>query len=777
MAVRKFGPTRGAGTRIEEQEGEKTITPGALGFSGYAGLFEKGPPGELVVVTSKTLALKKFGAIISDGQAPDAMLDYFELANGAGGLCLVRVTDGNEVQAEMTLYSRVAAGLVPMGKVKAKNGGRWGGKAHLAAGEVDTLGTDVTETTLQLPTSMATDYATDALKGGILELVGVPNKQYQIVGNTAAGLVTVASDSTMATDLGVSTEAGFYIALENDGKAVAIRIADGEENPDSEFSMEVFVDGNSVNKYGNLHTDPTHPRYWVNVINNDGGNDEIEAEDLWTGAHTAAVRPANHYGSIASLTETVLTADIHEFSISSPGGGDPTFTLGTTTDADVEQTITITMSAATTGTAVSDKFGALGTVTLGTLFDPHNAAGGATENKWVPPFTVTAGGTALAAADVLTIHYKPFVADELINGVLYPDKVNAKRTTFRIVDNDHKTITVSSGSDLTTVAAPADEFMVVWAEELAGGRDGNADVVDANYLAIWDTSTSPFNNIEGKNLGLVKFGTPGVTSTAVQKAGVAYAEAKNHQYRVEIPSNILTEPDALGYINDTIGRSDYLVCSWPSYGSVPDPDPAASREGRLKQTTLTGMIHGREARIAADFDGYHKAQAGVDATLPKLLKIPTGDRKLDEELLNPAGIGVVRKKQGNFVLWGDRTAHRDPAWKFKHQRELMSYYEHVLQENFDFIVFAINDAASDRTAETALLAFFLPEFTKRAIRGTTFVGGSDPALILKVDAELNTNAVRAAGDKIAEVSLRLADTVERFIIRIGKQGIFEQVAA
>jgi phage tail sheath protein FI len=263
-----------------------------------------------------------------------------------------------------------------------------------------------------------------------------------------------------------------------------------------------------------------------------------------------------------------------------------------------------------------------------------------------------------------------------------------------------------------------------------------------------------------------------VTSTAVAKGGAAYAVAKNHQYRHEIPSNIVTEAGALNHINSTLGRTEYSRVNFPSYGYVPHPDSASAREGKLKLITLTGMTHGREARIAADYDGYHKAEAGVDAILPRLLKLPTGDVILNEELLNPAGIGIIKKKRSNFILWGDRTLHLDSNWKFAHQRELVSYYEHVLQESFDFIIFSINDSLSDKDALSALKGFFLPEWTKRALRGDTF----DEAAIIKVDAELNTDAVRAAGDKKASVSLRLADTTERFEITIGKQGIFENVA-
>lgn len=762
--VKRFGPTRGAGTVIEEQDGDKTISPGALGWAGYAGIMEKGPVGRLMLISSKTELLARTGGVISDSLLPDVAQDYFSLANGAGGLALVRVTDGNEVQAQATLYARNASRLTPMGTLKAHNGGRWGGKALYVSDDLDNI-SDLTNTTLQLPAAIESDFTTDRLRGGYIELLDVPNKRYPIVGNTDTGQITVATDQTMRADYNAlsGSELRFFIVLENAAKAVSFRISDGEDSPDTEFAIEVFVDGATMKKWGNLHTDPANARYWVNVINNDDGNYFVEAVDLWTGAHTAAIRPANYYGQIGAIAPTILTAKISDFQITSPSGGNPTLAVDAD-DGHLSDTFTITMTSATAGNVVSGRFGALGALTLGAEFE--------TLNKWIPPFTITAGVTPLVSGNVLTIHFKPFVKDALIGGVVFPDKVNAKLESYRIVDNTFETITVASGADLTVSGAINDQFMVVVPVEMTGGADGNADVTDTNYQEAWDLDTSPFNDVAGQNLGLVKFATPGVTSTAVQRAGVAYVEAKNHQYRYEAPANVTTETGALALVNDTLGRSDYAVMAWPSYGSVPDPDPAFAREGRLKLIPITGMVHGREARIAVDYDGYHKAEAGIDATLPRLLKVPTGDRRLNEELMNPAGIAVVKKKQGNFVIWGDRTLHRDPAWRFKHQREQMSYYEQVLESSFDFIIFAINDQISDKLAETALITFFLPEFVKRALRGKTF----QEAAVIKVDAELNTDQTRSNGDKFAQVSLRLADTVERFVIKIGKQGIFEAVA-
>lgn len=767
MAQRRIGPTRGAGVATVEQEGDKPIEPGALGFAAYAGILEKGDVGKLIVCLSKEQFEKKCGSYIPDSLLPDCCYDYFDLARGSGGLLLVRVTDGNEVQAEKTLYCRKGT-RTPMGTLKAKNGGRWGGKEARLWYEMTTPATELTETTLDTGLTMLED----EWAGGWLELVEVANTRYKIISNTTAGVVTVAADATMSTDYGAGVDNTVLIYLENEDKALSVEIKDGEDNPDTEFGLFIYVDGVLANKWPNLSTDPTSSRYWVNLINNDDGNDEIEVVDLWTGAHTASVRPANHYGVIDTVTETVLTALIADFVVNSPGGGNATGAIGTTTDDMVEQVITCTFTDPTTFDVTSDVFGAIATgETLGVEV--------ASEFEWFPPFTLSAGASPMAATDTIVLYYKPFVVDSLIDGRLYPDKPNAKREYYRIVDNTHKTITVAAGSDLTASGAPADEFLVQAPIELVGGKDGIAGLAEADYNSqAWDTASSPFNQIVGKNLGLVKMATPGVSeihgssfATTVHKEGIAYADAKNQQYRVEIPSTVVTEVGADAYINDDIGRNDFAVNVFPSYAYVADPE--GNGEGKLKLVPTTGMVHGRESRTANDYSGYHKAAAGTDQILPSILKLPTEDAILDEEYLNPLGIAVIKKVQGNFIIWGDRTLHVDPAWRWKHQREQMCYYENVLRESFDWIIFMINDQRTEKLALTSMKTFFLPEWTKRALQGDTF----EEAAILKCDSELNTPAVRAAGDMKCQVSLWLADTVERFIIEVGKQGIFESVAA
>ena len=379
-------------------------------------------------------------------------------------------------------------------------------------------------------------------------------------------------------------------------------------------------------------------------------------------------------------------------------------------------------------------------------------------------FTIQQGSVDFIVGDKFTVAISPWEPNSMVGGYLYPDAKGNRRQSYKIIANTYDTITVKSGSDMTSWSRIGKTYRVEFLAELAGGYNGLADIQDNDYINALDPATSEINNLFGLKKGLVKVACPGINSSAIQKAGAAYAEARNYQFRYEVPANITTETGAESYINDTIGRNDFAVVSFPSYMYVSHPTASG-----LKLVPNTGAIHGREALVAKNYDGYHKAAAGIDVTIPQCIKLPTGDKSLDEELLNKHGIGLVKFKNGICIIWGDRTLSVDPAWKWKHQREQMSHYENDLRESFDWIIFAINDELEQKKADSALRSYFRPEWKKRALRGADF---GDSARI-KVDNEINTDLTRANGDMYAEVALRLADTVERFIITMSKMGIFE----
>lgn len=1079
MAERRYGPTNGAGTVIIEKDAEKQIEKGALGTTVYLGIVEKGPVGQLFKCATKADFLAKAGNYIKESTLPDAAFDFFNLGRASGDLYCVRLTDGTEVQSEVTLYGRKNVGFektlsadcsgqfafvtqadyLALGspkvsslvtfssdtlgdspilqvtavdfanpsvgtvrltlsgsvlyvsgdkvtayssairpavmKFKAANGGRWGGKKDIIFGTEFGLG-GLTEFSFDTGKPALVDYFADAL----VRFAAMPGKSYRVVSNDATGLLYVSADSKMASDYASSGSADttWSVQLENNSKALAVKIVDGVSYPTTRFGVEVYCDGIRCLVYDDLTLDPKDKTYYRDLINDDDANVYVEVEDLWFGDYTAEIRPANVFGQNYGVSNTVLTGRAVAPSFEGAGNGIiNAFTYGGTVQEDsievectnagamaaglaqiannafdltapevvggdisgsyalgdysgsshnkllvalygqtpVEAVVSLAacVDGASTATELASKinsalvsggkagsvlvtfstdhFVATGTAkgkdlalvltdtgltggslaselkvtastldnyTLGTgdslrltlgaviadfvfidgaspalvgkvlvggtvvltaeallqailansavtglvsasrtndIVDivatkPHAATGwlitefdGATDNLTVVNFsggadqlwsyksaelgllvgvvpvtnsafptpndfgvgfTISGGSTAFALGDKFTLVVRPWATNSMVRGWLYPDVLNAPRSKYEIIANTANTITVKPTSTMRDVARLGSTYRVEFLEEMSAGYDGLVGVTDSDYLNLLDSSTSPINSLFGEMKGLVKIGIPGVTATAVQKAGLAYAEARNYQFRVQIPSNIVAEDAAESYINDTIGRNDFGVVSFPSWMYVPHPTASG-----LKLVPNIGAIQGREALWAKNYSGYHKAAAGVDCTIPNCVRLPTGDRVLDEELLNKHGIGVIKSKSGNFIIWGDRTISIDPSWKWKHQREMMSFYENDLREAFDWIIFAINDKVEQKKALSALYSYFIPEFQKRALRGETF----EDAVAIKLDDENNTNLSMANGDMNAEISLRLADTVERFIITMSKRGIFD----
>jgi len=761
MAQRRYGPTRGPGVAVIEADAGKSLQRAPLGVTAFVGMLEKGDTTKLISCYSARDFKRLCGGRVDYSTLPDACQDFFNHSGGAGELHLCRVTDGTEVKAFINLWSREslnspATNKLAVIKVEAKNGGRWGGRTRVMAGEFGGAG-NITETTLTTGITMKLN----EWAGGKVKLDAVTTKTYTIVSNTTAGVITVTADSTMETDWNSDADEGYTLELERTAtKQITLEIGDGEADSTTLWSLRVYVDGDPTLYYPNLSMDPASEYYFLNLINDDSNNHEIVVTDNNGGNTDPKRRPANDYGLISAVTATVLTSKAYQYSYT--GTGTYTVALGTLTQTMkypvkircvVLATVTTMDVYATFADGYEVKIGAAETLAAQYAGCPD-----------VPPFTITPTGAT--EDDEIVINYFPWEPDALIGGYIYPDKINAPNERYRIIDNTVNTLTVSVG-DLTTSGAINDSFMVQYPQGLFNGYDGIAGVADADYTAThFDTDLSYLNELVGENKGLVHVATPGAYSATVQKAGINFAEGKNWVFQVEIDPSKLTENDAIEFINSTIGRNDFARTYFPSYGNVDDPD----KSGMLKSVPLTGAILGRVAKIAKDYDGYHKAPAGTSVVLSRVVSLDA--TRLSEEVLTPQGINVVKIQKGNCILWGARTIAIDSAWRFLHHRAMMSHYENTLRETFDWTIFEINDAVMQQKILSTLRDYFLPEWRKRALRGATF----DEACSLKVDDDINTAATRAAGELYAEIALQLADTIERFVITISKDGVFEQTA-
>lgn len=342
-----------------------------------------------------------------------------------------------------------------------------------------------------------------------------------------------------------------------------------------------------------------------------------------------------------------------------------------------------------------------------------------------------------------------------------------KRSSIKIGAVANDAYTILGLSVAVTQGTNGTEASLQVADECGGGYDGAAPA-DADYLAALSIGSSPLNKVPHSK-GVLLTACPDVTSTAVQQAGLAYAAAKAHLFEVIEPASKLTDQDAIDFIDTTIGRGEDASTLFPSYGNVRDPD----KSGVLKSVPLVGARFGLDAKYAAANGHYCAPAAGVDAGLQRVISLPTGEDPVNGEVLNPKGLNVVKFRGTTAVVWGGRTLAGATGEKFRSKRLQLSHYIHTLLDQFDYVVFALNDPDTRDSLKTDLRTFFVKEWQKRALRGNAF----DDACLIKIDDENNTAADEDAGNLNAEIAVRITGFAERVIFTIGKMGVSENVSA
>lgn len=823
MADRVFGPIRGAGVQVREREPERNIVQGQLGSTVLMGVFERGVENDITILPSKKSFTRKMGGLLDPAdfnatsfaslEAPLASNHFWDHSEGAGFLTCLRVVprtvtasqDDTPDASALEVYNREAT-PVRLGRLVAQNGGRWGGARKTFQGEITgTPGTDFpTQNQLQLSlTSGNLTFKVDEYKNGTVHVHGITTKTYTVISNTADGLFTFAADENLTTDwaaAGPPTDYNVTVYRDNLNyrgreKYLSAEFRDGALDPVGRFGLQIRVDGVVYIDYEELSMDATSPYYWKDVINDDPNNDLITVEDDFTGNRLAdTARPANRYGESAALTAQTLTiADPVVSGLSVAGAWVPDFTWTSWGTAVVSQRLKVECTDDTAGAEIFDVTTDIGedgaSNSSRTFQETGDLSAGITftMDQYTGVFDLGTTSGTVTTGDYFYVYLRPLVEDKLIGGKINPNTGASTVRTYSITDNTRTTVSVSAVNDLTASGSNSagDEYMLQWPERFSGGYDGNiADMTTTDYEALLDSGDSPLLKLKTMNQGLVKVAVPGIAKPSpaldLQKKVKELCLAYNWMARPEIPDEYTNELDVLDWLNNSYGRTDLAAVFFPSFMYIRDPIAVSGSDSREQLVSVVGMQLGREAMVARDWDGYHKAAAGTDVTLPLVIRAPVLGRpdtpvRLNEELLNPSGVNAYRWASGGSTIlaWGDRTLDNTTVYRWKHKREQLSHYENVIIENFDWAIFQINDPEADADVIAAVHTYFLEEWRKRAIRGNTFVGGINPAAIIKMDEENNTDATRAQGDQNIEVSLRFPDTVERLKFIIGAMGITE----
>ncbi|MFN5988852.1 MAG: phage tail sheath family protein [Dolichospermum sp.] len=177
----------------------------------------------------------------------------------------------------------------------------------------------------------------------------------------------------------------------------------------------------------------------------------------------------------------------------------------------------------------------------------------------------------------------------------------------------------------------------------------------------------------------------------------------------------------------------------------------------------SGHIAGVYARVDGE-RGVHKAPANVP--LLGALDLQFNTSKAKQDGLNPKGVNVIRKLNGNILVWGARTLADDANLEFKYinVRRHFCYLKDSIDKGTQWVVFEPNTPELWAKIRRNISAFLTLEWRKGALFGTT----PQEAFYVKCDAENNPSALRDLGQVVIEIGVAVVKPAEFVIFRLSQ---------
>jgi phage tail sheath protein FI len=261
---------------------------------------------------------------------------------------------------------------------------------------------------------------------------------------------------------------------------------------------------------------------------------------------------------------------------------------------------------------------------------------------------------------------------------------------------------------------------------------------------------------------------PGHTDDEVQGAVISHCEDENLQDRFAILDGKRVTTLTPDTIKGVIPGSSYGAIYYP-WIQVYDP----VSKGRI-YVPPSGHLAGIYARVD-EVRGVHKAPANEIVRGALGVGVP-GDKpendasmilnKADQGGLNPQGVNVIRKFDGNITVWGARTlaSEADPEWRYINVRRLFLFLRKSLDHGTQWVVFEPNNQAL-----WGKIVREISDFLRRVWRSGALFGLSESeAFYVKCDETNNPREVRDAGQVIIEVGVAVVKPAEFVIIRISQ---------
>ncbi|WP_432194836.1 phage tail sheath subtilisin-like domain-containing protein [Streptomyces sp. bgisy027] len=251
---------------------------------------------------------------------------------------------------------------------------------------------------------------------------------------------------------------------------------------------------------------------------------------------------------------------------------------------------------------------------------------------------------------------------------------------------------------------------------------------------------------------------PGAVSDAVQGAILDHCENQYLQDRFAILDGRQTTELTKSKIQGDTRDSSYgaIYYPWIDVG-VRDAD------GSPVYQPPSGHIAGIYARVDTE-RGVHKAPA--NEVIRGALGLETLVSKQGQAGLNPDGINVIRKFDGNITVWGARTmaGATQAEWRYISSRRLFNFLRESIDEGTQWVVFEPNAPELWSKIRRNVGAFLTTVWSSGALLGNT----PEQAFYVRCDETVNPAAVRDAGQLVVEIGVALVRPAEFVVFRISQ---------
>jgi hypothetical protein len=556
-------------------------------------------------------------------------------------------------------------------------------------------------------------------------------------------------------------------------EGLSIEITQGTRFPNTHFGMKVYFNGSlAMPAILDASLDPEDPEglFIENLVNNrdvvarSAGENYtrwITVESLWNSAYTTApqndVRPANGSGEILVIDNNrIYTGAEFDFDLAvgrffypDPYVQPRSFFRIQKAQAPIELEGTVSATAGSViVTGVSTNFE--------TVFVPG-------DYFYEPETEIVRRILSIQSDTQITV-------DSII-----VDGIAASSTGYKL-----GWIEVDRSYNLASITEVGNRFLVEYPQQMVGGYDGDTSVILPYYFTKFaDIDRNHLENATlGRNVGLIRIATPGENSLTVQKAFAQYAQAKAYEYRAEIPNYVTTTAAAESFINNDLGRNDFISVAYPSFGWIASPLGTGERF-----ISLSGEIMGGESRVAVVNEGYHVPYAGLSASLARVLRLPFNPTSQDESTLNLAGIQPIKSNGGNATVFGARCPSISTVFTFLHVRRIQSHFVQYFQNARPLLAMLFRP---NQPLSSEYLQMIFDNFANTEYRKGTFSKQLSRNQAVQIVVGLGTQGVSSVGDskdKLIEslngdlaISMRYfpAGIVERIKIDLGPDILVEQ---